>query len=340
MRARQLGAALGQLVAGALLAELMLRLMLLLLPSLRNQLTHNFGPASSRIGWFYYHLVLDTDPMLQGDPDLGWVPRPGVRDEGGATVTTNAQGFRATSPVPDRAPEGKRRVVVIGDSFSFGTDGDDAWIFPVQLMQRRPDLDVVDLGAPGYGLDQVLLRYRRDARPLHPDHLVVCVHELLIARPMSDFFLYAKPIVRAEDGVFEPEGLPLPPEASLWSEVAWTPHLLYAAQMAQWARWSRTRGFEALRRARSEGILHQLAEEARADGVTPVLAWCETPWHIDAARSGAWSWAACPPNAVCADTTAALRAERDAGNDLQRGSHWSEAGHRAVATVLAEAVPR
>lgn len=336
---RRVGGVVGQLALGLLLAEVLLRLMLWPRP-IREQLTHNFGPASSKIGWFYYHLALDVDPMLARDGALGWVNRPGVRDEGGATVTTNAQGFRALAPVSERPPEGKRRVVVIGDSFTFGTDGDDQWIYPVQLMEMRPDLDVVDLGVPGYGLDQVLLRYRRDARPLHPDHVVVCVQELLIARPMSDFFLYAKPIVRAEDGAAEPEGLPLPDEGRLWTEVAWTPHLLYATEMAQWARWSRTRAFEAQRRSRSEGLMRLITNEARADGVTPVLAWCETPWHIASGRASAWSWAACPPEAVCVDTSPALRATRDAGHELQRGAHWSQAGHQAVASVLAEAIPR
>ncbi|HMV69283.1 MAG TPA: SGNH/GDSL hydrolase family protein, partial [Myxococcota bacterium] len=312
MTPRAVAGAVVQLALGVALAEGMLRAAMLS-RALREELTHNFGPASSRMGWFYYHLVLDVDPMLQRDPDLGWVNRPGVRDEGGATITTNAQGFRATAPVPDRAPDGQRRVIVIGDSFTFGTDGDDAWIYPVQLAGLRPDLDVVDLGVPGYGLDQALLRYRRDARPLHPDHVVVCVHELLIARPMSDFFLYAKPIIRAEDGSYEPEGLPLPDEATLWRQVTWTPHLWYAVEMAQWARWSRTRGFEAQRRARAEGLMHQIAVEARADGVDPTLAWCETPWQVMEGRPSAWLHAACPAEARCVDTTPALAAEWAAG---------------------------
>jgi hypothetical protein len=90
------------------------------------------------------------------DPLLGYVPRAGARGTDNVwrrTVTIDADGLRENGGVrPPGVP-----VLVIGDSFAFGDEVDDADTWPAQLEQRlgRP---VLNGGVFGYGLDQIVLR--------------------------------------------------------------------------------------------------------------------------------------------------------------------------------------
>ncbi|MBI5849908.1 MAG: hypothetical protein HZB39_02545 [Planctomycetes bacterium] len=93
------------------------------------------------------------------DAELGWTHAP---DTGDGDDRIDARGARATSNASDGtgiAPA--LRLAVLGCSFTYGTEvaADDAW--PARLAKRRaPELDVVNLGVPGYGVDQALLRWR------------------------------------------------------------------------------------------------------------------------------------------------------------------------------------
>lgn len=60
-------------------------------------------------------------------------------------------------------------IAAFGDSFTYGAevDADEAW--PFLLDEQLPDAEVLNLGVPGYGLDQAYLRYRLDGERLQPD---------------------------------------------------------------------------------------------------------------------------------------------------------------------------
>ena len=112
-------------------------------------------------------------PLVQIDPELGWTLRPGIgglrSDEPWqADVRTNALGFRDVEHAGKAA--GVTRVVVLGDSFVFGSGVRQDETFTHQLAARLgPAFEVVNLGVPGYGTDQALLTLRRWGPRLAPD---------------------------------------------------------------------------------------------------------------------------------------------------------------------------
>ena len=108
------------------------------------------------------------------DPELGWVSRPGLFLEDyygpGRNVTTDSRGFRGRGGATPSVAPGRRRVVCSGDSFTFGEGVDDAEVWCARLAS--PTRETLNLGQPGYGVDQSFLRYRRDAGDLeHHVHL-------------------------------------------------------------------------------------------------------------------------------------------------------------------------
>lgn len=154
------------------------------------------------------------DNHVERDTLLGWVNKANVHRPDlygrGIGLTTNAQRFRHSGEVGAKPPEGRRRVVCSGDSFTLGYGVGDEQTWCAALGARAP-LETVNMGQGGYGIDQAYLWYVRDGLPLRPD-----VH--LFAFVLSDFHRmqretilgYPKPrLALSGDGV-RATGVPVP----------------------------------------------------------------------------------------------------------------------------------
>ena len=114
------------------------------------------------------------------DPEIRYVLAPsqqGWIDDG--LVTVNAQGFRSRTPTALPKPDGRFRIVTLGDSVAIGMGVADDETFSAQterlLRQRFPgkDLDVVNLAVPGYDTRQEVGLLRRHVAQLKPDLVLV-----------------------------------------------------------------------------------------------------------------------------------------------------------------------
>lgn len=103
------------------------------------------------------------------DPELGWCSRPGG---GSGEFRFDWAGARiARDPLPrDRRP-GVKRIVAMGDSFTLGIEvgAEESWC--AELERLSPGVEIANLGVGSYGIDQALLRWRRDGRPLAGDEV-------------------------------------------------------------------------------------------------------------------------------------------------------------------------
>jgi lysophospholipase L1-like esterase len=114
------------------------------------------------------------------DPELRYVLAPnqqGWIDNG--LVTVNAAGFRSRTQTALPKPPGRYRIAVLGDSVTIGMGVADDESFSARteqlLRQRFPgkDLDVVNLGIPGYDTRQEVGLLRRNVAQLQPDLVLV-----------------------------------------------------------------------------------------------------------------------------------------------------------------------
>ncbi len=118
-----------------------------------------------------YWLTLQTgEPFspeadVEPDPLLGWRMK---RNHRGEKASHNSQGFRGTREI---AVEGtRRRIVAIGDSFTYGLGVEDDETFAARLGVLLGG-DVANLGVNGYGVDQAILMWEREGRRLRPPGL-------------------------------------------------------------------------------------------------------------------------------------------------------------------------
>ena len=148
-----------------------------------------------------------TPDYVSYDSELGWTNIPGIALPDywgpGAGITTNERGFRgakSTSPVP---PDGLKRIVCSGDSFTFGVEVGDADTWVSRLAFHRPSVDVVNMGVGGYGVGQAYLRFLRDAADLsHSVHLFCVISRDFIRMTKPVFQASYKPVVVKVFGVY------------------------------------------------------------------------------------------------------------------------------------------
>jgi GDSL-like Lipase/Acylhydrolase family len=107
----------------------------------------------------------------------GWRLRPGFAGAlHDVPTTVNARGYRGALH-PYEKTAGKTRLVMLGDSITFGTRVRDFETFSALLEQRSARYEVVNLGVEGYATDQELLLLEDEGLRYHPDVVVlnVCV---------------------------------------------------------------------------------------------------------------------------------------------------------------------
>jgi hypothetical protein len=140
---------------------------------------------------------------LVADPDLGWTigpnrqsadynregvarylaqlglapARPAPVDDDGAIYQSSAEGLRSPrAGLSFAAMPARRRIAVVGDSFTFGLEVRYENTWPHQLERMLgPEFQVLNFGVDGYGVDQAYLRYRRDGLAWRPEIVILGV---------------------------------------------------------------------------------------------------------------------------------------------------------------------
>ena len=119
---------------------------------------------------------VEIKAMLNGssyemyDRDIGWVPRPGFKSD---TIQISRQGLRSLREYPETPPDAEKRILCMGDSFTFGYAVSDHETYPYHAEQLRPDTEWINLGISGTCLTQSLLYYRKAGKKFGGKHVVI-----------------------------------------------------------------------------------------------------------------------------------------------------------------------
>ena len=118
--------------------------------------------------------VIRYDPLLGWslDPNSSLVSVDSQRDLR-YRIDVNSHGLRDRD-VPFEKPEGRKRVLILGDSFVFGVGLNAGERFSDVLDgMLGDDVEVINGGVPGWGTDQEMLFYESSLRRLRPDVVVL-----------------------------------------------------------------------------------------------------------------------------------------------------------------------
>jgi hypothetical protein len=151
-------------------------------------------------------------PMDSYHPLLGWYPLINAKNvpNGNGVVNFNSEGIRGLKSYKKEKSPGITRIVVVGDSFSFGEEINDDETYSAQLEQLMPNTEVLNMAVHGYGLDQMYLRLNLDGFKYNPDIAIFAFIGDDINRTVLTFRDYMKPKYILNNGKIQLTNTPIP----------------------------------------------------------------------------------------------------------------------------------
>jgi hypothetical protein len=281
----------------------------------------------------YGHYYAKRDHIFRSDARTGWSSAPNLLttrinaagNEWSIRSDQNGQRLVEQNPGPF-----EYKILILGDSLSFGEGVDIKDRFDVKMLSSLPGARVINTGTMGYGTDQEYVAFQ------NWKHLLESGDIVLLALNESDYFDVlrrrfvgrAKPYVEKVDGSYTLR----PPLVGVWER--WADVSRVAAVVARIIEPTTP---EDLDPSRSIAIIRFLLAQIREEvprGARIVLAHQGTRDFL-MPRLGLSSTIFCQFADVCIDLDEVVTADPI---HLLPDGHWSPSGHAAVAQLLLKAL--
>jgi len=151
--------------------------------------------------YFYFNENPETQ-WHRFDSEIGWVPNNGMSFiTNGKTVSFNSLGFRG-----EEVDSSKQHIILVGDSVTFGYGVNDNETIDYYLNNKFENLQTINLGVTGYGLDQSYIRLKKSIDNLNPKYIIVIIYtgnDFEDTISDTTFSRKSKPLFILEDGELE-----------------------------------------------------------------------------------------------------------------------------------------
>lgn len=233
--------------------------------------------SSARIAWVKQHYGRQNElieHVEMYDPTRGWALKPGIKNMpvfDGKILNSNSKGLRGKTDYAYARQKNKGRILVLGDSFTFGEEVSDDETYPHYLEGLLPDTEVLNFGVSGYGHDQMLLYLRDEGVKYKPDIVLLGFVSIDISRNALRFFNYAKPQFELHDHQLVLTNVPVtPPAAILKQEPYRSKALDVGIMLREKIKWSVGINDKEMWRV-TDMILDQIVAATRQMGAVPVF---------------------------------------------------------------------
>lgn len=237
--------------------------------------------SSRRLSWIKSHKDppkgLRSYMYLTHSATRGWAIKPGVQDAivfENKNLNTNAKGVRGKQEYSYERQPGKQRIVVLGDSFTFGDEVSDDETYSADLEKLLPKTEVLNLGVSGYVHDQMLLYWQEEGSKHHPDVVILGFVSADTDRGLHSFNAFAKPRFEWSQGKLQLTGVPVPTEAEVLARERYRLKCVDRGVMVRErfrvaSGWSERKGREL-----SSALFDELVKSATEKGAVPDLCTC------------------------------------------------------------------
>ena len=277
------------------------------------------------------------------DPSKGWRSKPNLRDVkvfDNKILNTNSKGLRGKKDFSYVKDKDKLRILILGDSFTFGDEVSDDETYSYYLQQMLPHTEVINMGVHGYGHDQMLILLREEGVKYEPDIVILGFLPLDMSRNILDFRDFAKPRFVLKGGELKLTGTPVPrPEDILeWDWIR--PRIVDVFSFMH----HRVTTLFGLRDKEIEhtttAILAEMIKVIESIHAIPILAYLprsrEIAMDVAVTRGETYMFSMCQLNekAKCFSTRPHFAEKIAKGETFKSGGHWEPAGHLVVAEAI------
>jgi SAM-dependent methyltransferase len=140
------------------------------------------------------------------DRQLGWAPLENITavhngKRATSAVHQNQYGMRGPNDIQLNKTSGKKRVLVLGDSYVWGYGVDQSKLLSAPEVHGNNE-EILNFGISGYGTDQEYLLYLRKGADFDVDRVVVAFtpYNDVANNLASEQYSYLKPYFMLEDG--------------------------------------------------------------------------------------------------------------------------------------------
>ena len=277
------------------------------------------------------------------DSSKGWVPKPNVKDLktfGNKILNTNSNGLRGKKDFSYGRDTERLRILILGDSFTFGDEVSDDETYSYYLQEMLPNTEVINMGVHGYGHDQMLILLKEEGVKYQPDIVILGFLALDMSRNLLEFRDFAKPRFVLKGGELKLTGTPVPrPEEILQSD--WTrPRIVDLFSLIH----HRVTKISGLQKKKMEDITTAIATDmirlVESIHAIPILAYLprgrEIAKDVAVTPDEEYMFSICQlnPTAKCFSTRPYFAEKIAKGETFKSRGHWEPAGHLAVAEAI------
>lgn len=312
------------------------------------RLIRDYDQISWQLSWINRHqLGIEVQFAFDRfDPTKGWSSFPKIRDLPvfeDKVLNTNRFGHRGNLDLTRAKRPGWKRIIVLGDSFTFGDEVSDDETYSYYLGQALADrqIEVVNLGVHGYGHDQMLILLKELGVSLAPDLVIVGYISVDITRNGMAFRDYAKPQFEWDGSALRLLNSPLPTPKEFIASTRWQSRLGYLLRMA-WARIDNAMGWREERDEALTGHLLDAIAQVSADaGAESLIVFMPMghqllyPAAVLARERFLLDHCDSNPALHCGSVLMDFVSQLAEGQKFRGGGHhWTPQGHRVVAKGL------
>jgi len=281
------------------------------------------------------------------DPTKGWISKPNLHDVTvfeNKILNTNSEGFRGTAEHAHETQDGIARILILGDSFTFGDEVSDDETYAHYLQELLPDAEIINLGVHGYGHDQMLIVLQETGIKYRPDIVILGFLPMDMSRNMLEFRDFAKPMFTLEDDELVLKGVPVPTpdEVLRWDWLR--PRFIDVFSVLHHLSIKRLGLYSKEMDRKTAAILKKIAATADSIGAVPVFFFLPTPTAGDTSanpdlRTGEkYLFSVCSEisTAECFSARPHFADKLSQGTIFSTGSggHWGPAGYQTVAEAI------
>jgi len=277
------------------------------------------------------------------DPSKGWILKPNLRDMKAfddKVLNTNSKGFRGKRDFPYIKNKENLRILILGDSFTFGEGVSDDETYSHYLQESLPNTEVINLGVHGYGHDQMLILLKEEGVKYEPDIVILGFLPRDMPRNLLKFRDFAKPrfVLKRDKLTLTGTPVPRPEDILQWD---WTsPKIFDLFSIMRYKVRVKLGLYKKEMLDITTAILMDMIGVIESIHAIPILVYLpagrEIYMYPAVIQDEAYMFSTCQLNgkAKCFSTRSSFAEKIAKGETFNLIGHWGPEGHRTVAEAI------